>query len=230
MAGGDLAPSRGAIGTSTGTWNRAPGHRNGPLICRNRLPLKARIALGVTACAILFLVITLMLCVSRNRSSARAAAAATEYNVEAAQMQGPPALIATHYNPTSGPAGVYRTSAGVYATSAGVQASNPGTVPGVAYPARAQVYSHYGSQPQTDAYYSQLYGQPTQPRTAPASKVSFQQGEQAYSFGGYEPGMAPAPPRTAYVSSGFPRPLYTGTGKDKDEEELRVLQEVNGGR
>jgi hypothetical protein len=30
-----------------------------------------------------------------------------EYNVEAAQMEGPPTIIATEYNPTSGPSGIY---------------------------------------------------------------------------------------------------------------------------
>lgn len=54
---------------------------------------------------VLLLLCALVVCIIRNRRAT--AASEKEYNVEASQMNGPPTIIATEYNPRSGPSPVY---------------------------------------------------------------------------------------------------------------------------
>ncbi|KAF9005162.1 hypothetical protein BDQ17DRAFT_380699 [Cyathus striatus] len=64
----------------------------GTMVCRNRLPLAARIALGITSSVIFFLAIMLLICVGRSRTQSQV------YNVEAAQMRGPPPIVVPDYS------------------------------------------------------------------------------------------------------------------------------------
>lgn len=101
------------------------------------------------------LLFSLIFCVIRNRR----AAAEQEYNVEASQVHGPPTIIATEYNPTSGPSGVYGgPRSGFRSGQTSAQMTGP------AYPVAAQVYNN---------------------RTAPASQPTFP--DQPYPFTGYSP-------------------------------------------
>ena len=102
---------------------------------------------------ILLLIFCLVMCFVNNRRAR--AASEQEYNVEANQVNGPPTIIATEYNPTSGPSGVYEgPKSGFSAGQSSAQMSGP------TYPVAAQVYN--------------------QNRTAPVSQTTF-----AYPFPGY---------------------------------------------
>jgi len=91
------------------------------------------------------------------------AASEQEYNVEANQVNGPPTIIATEYNPTSGPSGIYEgPKSGFSAGQSSAQMTGP------TYPVAAQVYS--------------------QNRTAPVTQTSF-----PYPFPGYSSHMGPPP-------------------------------------
>jgi hypothetical protein len=172
----------------------------GTVVCRNRLSLTARIALGITSSFIFFLVIMLLICVARSRTQSR------EYNVEAGQMRGPPPIIVPDY--------AHENEAEYVAPSAYYA---PPQSP--AYPARA--VPHYGNQPQT----APVYGRSSyMPQTAPTKKVTFADPDTDYeSDKSVGDGTSPTPPRqnagiappqTAFVSGRFPRPLYTGTGRE----------------
>jgi len=170
----------------------------GTMVCRNRLPLAARIALGITSSVIFFLAIMLLICVGRSRTQSQV------YNVEAAQMRGPPPIVVPDYSNE----GEYRTPSAYY-----VPPRSP------AYPARA--VPHYGNQPQT----APVYGRSSYvPHTAPTKKVTFADPESdSESDRTVADRTLPAPPgantgiaapQTAFVSGRFPRPLYTGTGRE----------------
>lgn len=91
----------------------------------------------------------------------RRVAAAQEYNVEASQVDGPPTIIATEYDPTSGPSGVYGSpKSGFRSGQTSAQMTGP------AYPIAAQVYNA---------------------RTAPATQPTFPDQRQPYPFTGYSP-------------------------------------------
>jgi hypothetical protein len=166
---------------------------SGQLVCRNRLPLAARIALGITSSVIFFLAIMLLIYVGRSRTESRV------YNVEAAQMHGPPPIAVPDYSNEA----EYHTPSAYY-----VPPRSP------AYPARA--VPHYGNQPQT----APVHGRPSyMPQTAPTKKVTF--AEPDYDSDSDRTLATPpganagiAPPKTAFVSGRFPRPLYTGTGRE----------------
>ena len=71
---------------------------------------------------------------SRHRARA---ASEQEYNVEASQVDGPPTIIATEYDPTSGPSGVYEGPKSSF--SAGQTSAQ---ITGPTYPVSAQVYNN----------------------------------------------------------------------------------------
>jgi hypothetical protein len=121
--------------------------------CHNTVPVYAKINIAIAcgrftpistddsypfpiyAVVILFVLLCLVICVINNRR-ARAAAAEQEYNVEANQVDGPPTIIATEYNPTSGPSGIYEgPKSGFSAGQSSAQMTGP------TYPVAAQVYS-----------------------------------------------------------------------------------------
>lgn len=163
-------------------------------MCRDRFPFTARLAIWgvgglsspisippialivsssqITA-ALVLMVVGIILCVKRQR--ARSTAAASEYNVEANQVQGPPTIIATSYDPASGGA------SGVY--------EGPNDKPemtGPAYPVAAQVNQFYSGQPQSAPLYpGGPPGYGSQPQTAPANRAAF--ADQGYPFTGYSP-------------------------------------------
>uniref|UniRef100_A0A8H8CGX9 Uncharacterized protein n=1 Tax=Psilocybe cubensis TaxID=181762 RepID=A0A8H8CGX9_PSICU len=132
----------------------------------------------------------------------RSEASEREYNVEASQVDGPPTIIATEYNPTSGPSRVYSGNKSPYSGGADGRMSPQPPMSGPMYPATAQHYSNY--KPHSI----------NQNHTAPHSQVTF---PDAYPFTGYSNSMGP--PKTAFVSGGFPRPLLAGDRlKDRIKE------------
>jgi hypothetical protein len=83
---------------------------------------------------VLLLLLCLVICVIANRRAR--AASEREYNVEANQVDGPPTIIATEYNPTSGPSGIYEgPKSGFSAGQSSAQMTGP------TYPVAAQVYN-----------------------------------------------------------------------------------------
>ena len=162
-------------------------------MCRDRFPYTARLAIWgvggpsslisippialivsssrITA-ALVLIALSIFLCVKRQR--ARSAAAVSEYNVEANQVQGPPTIIATSYDPASGGA------SGVYEGP-----TDKPEMTGPAYPVAAQVNQNYMGQPQSAPLYPggpPGYGSP---QTAPANRAAF--ADQGYPFSGYSP-------------------------------------------
>ena len=102
---------------------------------------------------ILLVLLCLVICVINNRRAR--ATSEQEYNVEANQVNGPPTIIGTEYNPTSGPSGIYEgPKSGFSAGQSSAQMAGP------TYPVAAQVNN--------------------QNRTAPVSQTTF-----AYPFPAY---------------------------------------------
>ena len=102
---------------------------------------------------VLLVLLCLVICVINNRRAR--AASEQEYNVEANQVDGPPTIIGTEYNPTSGPSGIYEgPKSGFSAGQSSAQMTGP------TYPVAAQVYK--------------------QNRTAPVTQTTF-----PYPFPGY---------------------------------------------
>jgi len=175
------------IPTATALWNVCTTDAAGVRTCHSKLSQSAKIGIAITCVSVLLLLFVLIICVMHNR---RAAAVEKEYNVEASQLDGPPTIIATEYDPTSGPSGVYG------GPSSGLGSGQPSAqMTGPAYPVAAQVYNN---------------------RTAPATQHTFP--DQPYPFTGYSSHKGPAP-QTAFVSGGFPRTLLAGSRlKDKLKE------------
>ena len=102
---------------------------------------------------VILLLLCLVICVINNRRAR--ATSEQEYNVEANQVDGPPTIIGTEYNPTSGPSGIYEgPKSGFSAGQSSAQMIGP------TYPVAAQVYN--------------------QNRTAPVTQTAF-----PYPFPGY---------------------------------------------
>jgi len=120
----------------------------------------AEINVAIASVVILLLLFLFFCVIIRRRARA---ASEQEYNVEANQVNGPPTIIATEYNPTSGPSGIYEgPKSGFSAGQSSAQMSGP------KYPVAAQVYN--------------------QRRTAPVTQTSF-----AYPFAGYSSHLGPPP-------------------------------------
>lgn len=183
---------------------------SGDVVCRDRFPFFARLAIWGVGGALVLMGLSVFFCIRRQR--ARSIAAASEYNVEANQVQGPPTIIATAYDPASGGA------SGVYESPKGKP-----EMTGPTYPVAAQINPE---QPQSAPLYpGGPPGYGGQPLTAPVNRVAF--ADQGYPFNGYSPGGPNYEPRTAYVTGGFPRPLLAGRLKDRLKERPPSVSSVN---
>ncbi|KDR72868.1 hypothetical protein GALMADRAFT_252180 [Galerina marginata CBS 339.88] len=177
------------------SWMSCSKDAQGQEVCKDKVARGTRIAVALACFFVLVLLATLAVCIVRNRRAS--ATSEKEYNVEASQVDGPPTIIATSYDPTSGPSPVY--SANMNGHQEGRLSPQP-PMTGPMYPATS-----YNNNP----YYANQ-----QTYTAPVSQVTFP--NQPYPF---SPGVGPAPPKTAFVSSGFPRPLLAGDRlKDRIKE------------
>jgi len=184
------------------SWSICTKDEEGKQVCKDRVPRGARIAIAITCLLVLVSLLTLVVCIMRKRRAS--AASEKEYNVEASQVDGPPTIIATQYNLNSGPSPVYSGRKSGYMTGNvdGRMSPQP-PMGGPMYPATAH---HYNNNPYNIS----------QTHTAPVSQATF---PDAYPFTGYSPDMGPSAPKTAFVSSGFPRPLLAGDRlKDRIKE------------
>jgi len=190
-------------GVSALSWDICTKNAEGVKECRRRIPRSARVAIAVVMLLILISLCVLVVFLIRNRRAA--ATSEKEYNVEASQMNGPPTIIATEYNPRLGPSPVY--SDGGHPNTAhviGNLSPQPPTpqMSGPSFPATV----HHNNDSQKHFH-----------QTAPPHQVSFP--NQSYPFTGYSSQTAPTIPKTAFVSGGFPRPLLAGNRlKDKLRE------------
>jgi len=179
------------------SWSTCTKDEKGVQLCKQRIPRGARIAIAVCCFIVLLLLAALVIFICINRRKARKEE--KEYDLEASQVDGPPAIIATEYDPHSG--GLSRIYGNGPKTTDSRFPSPPEmtgpTLPAVAYP-----------------YESRF---PEQTRTAPVSQTAFP--DQPYPFA-YSPRNGNFdPPKTAFVSSGFPRPILAGERlKDKLKE------------
>jgi len=162
-------------------WEVCTTNAAGVKTCQNALPRSAKINIAIACVVVLLVILCLVICVIYNRRAR--AISEQEYNVEATQVDGPPTIIATEYNPTSGPSGIYegpKSSFSAGQTSAQME--------GPTYPVAAQVYN----QNRTAA------------TTAPVTQTAF-----PYPFPGHSSPMGPAP-QTSFVSGGFGRAMLAG--------------------
>jgi len=181
------------------SWDVCTKNAEGVKECHRRIPKSARVAIAVVMLLVLILLGVLVVCIIRNRRAT--AASEKEYNVEASQMNGPPTIIATEYNPRSGPSPVY---------SAGDQPHTAHII-GNLSPQPPTPQMSGPSFPATVHYTNNNDGQKFFHMTAPPHQASFP--DQPY------PQMGPSAPKTAFVSGGFPRPLLAGNRlKDKLRE------------
>lgn len=189
---------------ASSNWGVCTKDQNGKQDCKNRIPRGAKIAIAVVCIIVLLLVLGLVICVIANRR--RAAASEREYNVEASQMDGPPTIIATEYNPRSGPSPVYGVDGPKAARFAIGNLSPSPQVSGPRFPSATHQYNN------SNAYYYNSNApepQMSQTRTAPVSQASFTQNKQPYPFNGIS-SRGPSPPKTAFMTHGFPRPVLAG--------------------
>jgi len=190
---GLLAFSYLPTATAALSWSVCTKDESGNEVCKDRIARGARITTAIGCLFVLVLLATLSVCIIRNRRAA--AASEKEYNVEASQVQGPPTIIATSYDPTSG------TASPIYNGNKSGKDGGLSPYPqmtGPMYPAAAHRYNQ-------------------QNYTAPVSQVSFP--NQPYPFAGYSPGMGPSAPKTAFENGSFPRPLLAGDRlKDRIKE------------
>jgi hypothetical protein len=174
------------------SWDVCTTDANGGTVCTRRIPRSARLAIAVCCLLVLLLLLSLVICVFVRRRTR--AVADQEYNVEANQVEGPPTIIATQYDVTSGPSRVYSAGPKSVENGNNTEMSMKGpTMPVAAY---------QGERPPT--------------YTAPVQQTTF--AEQGYPFA-YDTRNTSNPPKTAFVTNGFPRPLLTGTRlKDRLKE------------
>jgi len=179
----------------------------------------AKIAIGVVCLLVLLLLLSIVGCIIRGRR--RAAASEAEYNIEASQMEGPPTIIATEYSPRLGPSPVYSGGPRTVQFDIGHLSPSPQTG-GPAFPSAAHQYNN------SHAYYENQLPVPemAQTRTAPVTQAAF--AEQAHPFEGYS-SRGVAPPKTAFMTHGFPRPLLTGDRlKDRLKERPASISSALG--
>jgi len=142
-------------------WNVCNTDAAGVTTCQSKLSPSAKAEIAIACAFVLLLLLSLVICVINNRRAV--AASEQEYNVEASQVHGPPTIIATEYNPTSGPSGVYGGPRSGFSGQTSAQMTGP------AYPVAAQVYNN-------------------QHRTAPVTQSTF-----SHPFPGYSQNMGPTP-------------------------------------
>jgi len=186
------------------SWDICTKDETGGTKCTRRIARSARLAIAICCFLVLFLLLGLVIyiIVKRRRSQGE-----QEYNVEAAQMEGPPTIIATEYNPTSGPSGIY--SGGPNGQNKDSFTEREMTQAAVSHPLPA----YQSERPPT--------------YTAPVSQITFSGSDQPYPFA-YDPRNGSEPPKTAFVSNGFPRPLLAGNRlKDKLKERSSSISGLN---
>jgi len=150
------------VPTAAATFMECTTNAAGVKSCLDTLSRSAKINIAIASVVVLLLLLCLVICVINNNRRARALSE-QEYNVEANQVDGPPTIIATEYNPTSGPSGIYEgPKSGFSAGQSSAQMTGP------TYPVAAQVYN--------------------QNRTAPVSQSTFD-----YPFPGYSSPKGPPP-------------------------------------
>jgi hypothetical protein len=183
---------------SATSWDVCITNAAGVQTCHNTLPVSAKINIAIACVVVVLVLLCLVICVINNRRAR--AAAEREYNVEANQVDGPPTIIATEYNPTSGPSGIYEgPKSGFSAGQSSAQMTGP------TYPVAAQVYSQ------------------TRTVTAPVTQSVFPNPPPGYSSH-----MGP-PPQTSFVSGGFPRAMLAGDRlKDRLKERPASLSHSLG--
>lgn len=185
------------------SWDVCAKNAQGVIECHRRIPRSARVATAVVMLLVLILLCVLVVFIIRNRRAA--AAEEKEYNVEASQMDGPPTIIATEYNPRLGPSPVYSASGQPNTTHVIGNLSPQPPTPQMSGPSFPATVHHYNNNTDSQKNYHQ---------TAPPYQASFP--DQPYPF---TPQMGPTVPKSAFVSGGFPRPLLAGNRlKDKLRE------------
>jgi len=186
------------------SWDTCTIDANGGKKCTRRIPRSARLAIAVCCLLVLLLLLGLVIyiIVKRRRSQGD-----QEYNVEAAQVEGPPTIIATEYNPTSGPSGIYSAGLNVHGTGNRKDQFTEREMTGPTHP----VAAYQSERPPT--------------YTAPVSQATFP--DQSYPFA-YDARNASEPPKTAFVTNGFPRPLLAGNRlKDRLKERPASISGLN---
>jgi len=183
------------------SWDVCTKDETGGRKCTRRIPRSARLAIAICCFLVLLLLLGLVIhiIIKRRRSEGD-----QEYNVEAGQMEGPPTLIATQYHPTSGPSVVYNSGSNGQGNKDHFTERELTAVP---LPAPA----YRSERPPT--------------YTAPVSQVAFS--DRPYPFA-YDPKNGSEPPKTAFVSNGFPRPLLAGNRlKDRLKERSSSISGLN---
>jgi len=211
VPGAAASSSEVCLQSADGVWN-----------CVKRLSLGARIAIGAGICVLISAVLGLVLCLCLRRRRARHEEAIAEvYQVEPSQIQGPlPTTYATSFDPRS-PHAYPGTPEPAYPHQHG--ALSPANMP---LPASA----NFPASGKSDTYPATLmrYGTTVgpggglrPPATAPVNQANSGNG---YPFQGYSPKASPNQPYTAFTgSSGFPRPMYTGTQSARRDEWREVV-------
>jgi len=185
------------------SWSKCTKNEKGEQTCESRIPRGARIAIAVCCFVVLLLLMALvvLICVRRRKAKTQD----KEYDVEESQVSGPPAIIATEYDPQSGgPSRIYGGAPGwLGPKTTDSRPPSPPQMTGPNLPVAAYPY---------DSRF------PEQTRTAPVAQTTF--AEQPYPFAYSSRNGNFDPPKTAFVSNGFPRPILAG-GRLKDKLKER---------
>jgi len=128
--------------TAASIWNVCDKDAAGVTTCHSKLSTPAKVWIGIGCALVLLLLLSLVICVISKRLTA--AASEQEYNVEDSQVHGPPTIIATNYDRTSGFSGVYGSPENGFGQTS-VQMTGP------TYPVAAQVYSQHRTAPVTQS-------------------------------------------------------------------------------
>jgi len=181
------------------SWDVCTSDETGGRKCTRRIPRSARLAIAVCCFLVLVLLLALVLYVITKKHRSQGD---QEYNVEAAQVEGPPTIIGTQYNPTSGPSGVYGSGPN---GDGNKDRFTEREMTAVTHPLPA----YQSERPPT--------------YTAPVSQVTFS--DQPYPFASRNGSEAP---KTAFVSNGFPRPMLAGNRlKDRLKERSSSISGLN---
>jgi hypothetical protein len=111
--------------------------KDGSEFCIDRVPVAANVVIGIATVTILSLIIALLVCMKFCRGHSRTAA--PDFIFDSEQMQGPPTIIETHYNPSSGRVDVYSAKSPSFsASSLERKSSIPERGPSPALPPRGK--------------------------------------------------------------------------------------------
>jgi hypothetical protein len=203
--------------------------QSGEDVCRETLPVEAKVAIAVVSVMIVFLMLVLFLFIRRNRKAA--AEADKDYAVEASQVTGPPTVLAATYTPETGHSLSRMYGIGTAGSDEGRTPALPPNAMPTPNPISSTLKIPDGMSatgawqapnspaPRSPAPRHGPFLQP--PQTAPAHKNNFAN-TPVYPFSGFgssnagdsSPGLSQ--PKSAFVSSGgFPRPLLAGRLKDR---------------